>query len=376
MRVDFDNPSVRKFFIESCLQFVARYRVDGLRIDNVDGIIRYGKNGDGEERPCGRTFLRELNSTIYSYNPNALIHYEAHYFYKDNAKMLVVPIKSDNRALGATAYNSSRVTYYLHREFMPLDAKKITPWRFKEICEEKEWGKSNSTVADFHNHDAAAGLMEARCTGSYAYDTMTCKQPHNHIHALGKIKVMEAIISFVCEGRTLDLLQTFLLQVGTFEHDSSIQWHLTYTEVSRNTVAYKQRINEVMNDPAFWPLFVNNRAFLNVDDNSKIMVVERSADYKGKKTKFLIIINLSSWVHYDYKVGVRGEDDYRVAFNSDEYQFAGFGLTSYPEILPSRPSKQFELLDRDITLDKVAPYGVLVLESASQQMTGSQEATE
>jgi len=361
MRTDFDSQFVRQFIIESCLHWMKHYRVDGLRIDNVDGIIRYGVNGDGDERPNGRRFLRELTQEVYSYNPYELVHFESHYFYRDNAKMLVVPYANDPRALGATAYNSSRITYYFHKEYMPKDAKKVTPWRFKDIASEKEWGQSNSTVADFHNHDAAAGLIEMRCTGSYAYDAMTCKQPGNHAHALGKIKVMEAIISFCTEGRTLDLAQTFLLQTGTFEHDSSIRWYLAFNQCNNNTMEYKKKVNQVMEDPAFWPMYTKHRKFLNVDDANKILVVERSAEHAGKKSRFVIVINLSSWIHHKYKVGLTTKSDYEVVLNSDLFDYAGTGVVSYPKILKNQPSKNFELLDREVELETLAPYGVLVL---------------
>ncbi|MFP4190096.1 MAG: alpha-amylase family glycosyl hydrolase [Candidatus Woesearchaeota archaeon] len=357
MRIDFDNKFVRRFFISSCLHWLRHYRIDGLRIDNVDGIIRFGDAGQGDERPNGRRFLRELNREVYSYNPQAMINFEAHYFHEDNAKMLVVPFHEDRRALGATAYNSSRLTYYFHKDFMIKDVKKISPWKFRDITEEKEWGQSNSTLADFHNHDAAAGLMEGRATGSYAYDTMAGKNPANHIHALGKIKVMEAIISFCCEGRTLDLPQSFLLQQGTFEHDSSIHWYLTFNQVSRNALAYKRRVNEILDDQAFWPMNVRNRKFLNVDEKNKILVVERSAP----GSRFVIVINLSAWQHMNYKVGITDDGDYKVVLNSDLFDYAGFGMISYPEILKSRKSSNFGLLDREVELSFIAPYGVIVL---------------
>ena len=240
-RPDIDNKFVRKFLISSCISFIKNYKIDGFRIDNVDGILRYGDTGEGEERPNGRRFLRELNYEIYSYNPTALINYEAHYYYGDNSKMLVAPIQSDIKALGATTYNNSRLTYFFHTDYMPKSVEDISIWKFRHIIDEMEWGNSNSTIADFHNHDAAAGLMENRCTGSYAYDAMTVTSSANHIHAVGKIKTMEAYISFFCEGRTLDLLQTFLLQTGTFEHDSSIQWFLSFNEASKNLLNFKKK---------------------------------------------------------------------------------------------------------------------------------------
>ncbi len=361
IRPDYENIFVRQFFIDSCLSFLKNYKIDGLRIDNVDGIIRYGDNGDGPERPMGRNFLRDLNSSIYAFNPFAMINYEAHYYYEDNAKMLVVPFEDDPRALGATAYNESRLTYFFHSEYMPKAIDEISIWKIKELINEKEWGQSNSTVCDFHNHDAAAGLMEMRCTGSYAYDTMTCKQPQNHFHAIGKIKVMEAIISFAGEGRTLDLMQTFLLQTGTFEHDSSIQWHLTYNELNKNFVNYKKDINFIMDSPAFWPKYISGRSFLNLDEKNKIIVLERYAEHEGKKHRFIIMINMSAWRHYNYKVGVRTSNQYELILNSDEFKYAGFGMVSYPKIFENNQSNNFELLSREIILPSIAPYAVIIL---------------
>lgn len=361
-RPDLDNPLVREFLYSSCLHFMKRYKIDGFRIDNVDGILRYGDTGEGDERPSGRVFLKELNSQIYAYNPSALIHYEAHYYYGDNSKMLVAPINSHKRALGATAYNSSRLTYYFHTQYMPKSIEEVSLWKFKHITDEMEWGKSNSTVADFHNHDAAAGLMEMRATGSYAYDAMMVKNPANHIHAVGKIKVMEAFISLCCEGRTLDLLQTFLLQSGTFEHDSSIQWYLTFNQANKHMVNFKKEVNNLMDNCAFWPENTYHRSYLNIDDRCKILAVERIGKNENEEEqRFVVIINFSAWKHHHYRVGVKTQNNYEVVFNSDLFEFSGMGIANYPSMLKNSPSTHFELLNREVMLDVVAPYGIVVL---------------
>jgi 1,4-alpha-glucan branching enzyme len=357
MRFHYDNPHVREFVIESCLSFMKHYRIDGFRIDNVDGILRYGDNGDGDERPYGRAFLRELTRRIYEYNPRALIHFEAHYFYGDNAKMLVVPYETDSRALGATAYNSSRETYFFHKDYMLRSAEEVSPWRLRDIASEKEWGQSNSCIADFHNHDAAAGLMAQRATGAFAYNCMTI-EPSNHHHAIGKLKVMEAYISFCMEGRTLDLVQTFLLQPGTFEHDSSIRWYLTFNPVNRHLLNYKVAVNKLMKESAFWPESAHTRKFLNVDDKNKVMVIEKRGP---NDEKYVIVINTSGWLHRDYRVGVTDKNDYEVVLNSDSFDYAGFGLIAYPDSIKNNESHSFELLDRELILSVLAPYGVVVL---------------
>lgn len=360
MRFRYGDPQIRRYLVESALHFLHKYSVDGFRFDNVDGILRFGDNGDGDERPHGRLFMREIIRSIYTFNPLALIHLESHYFFGDNAKMLVAPLTSDPRALGATAYNSSRLTYYFHKEFMPKAVEDISVWRFEHIREEKEWGRSNSTVADFHNHDAAAGLMPERATGSYAYDALILKNPDLKYHAIGKIKVMEAIISFGCEGRTLDLLQTFLLQLGTFEHDSSIHWNLLNNQSSSEVVTYKKKVNELLEHPSFWHENTLYRKFINVDEKNKILVIKREDKTTKTNTSFYIIINLSSKPLNGYAIGLEKSGNYELIFNSDEKQYGGNDTSSIKNLF-AKKSSNFEHFSKEIVIDTIAPYQILVL---------------
>lgn len=370
-RPNFKNESVRRYLIDSCLHFIKNYKVDGFRIDNVDGILRFGPCGDGPDRPGGRELIRELAREVYSYNRYAYISYEAHFFYEDNAKMLVAPLDSNHRALGATAYNESRVTHYFHKEYMLKTAKEITVWKFKYISEEKEWGKSNSTVADFHNHDAAAGLMHGRATGAYAYQCMILKNKSLHKYAVGKIKAMESLISFFMEGRTLDLMQTFLLQEGTFEHDTGITWNVMDSYVdAKKTVECKKQINRIMDIKSFWPVNNHTRRYLNVDDNCKLLVISRyddtqnnesDKDNKNTKDKCIVVLNLSDYEHNGYCIGVEDEGDYECIFNSDERKYGGQGITRYYSDLKTRPTNKFEFFSKELDLGTIAPYECLVL---------------
>lgn len=361
MRFRYGDTNVRRYLIESALLFSTVYGIDGFRIDNVDGILRYGDHGDGPEREFGRVFMREFTSCVYDHNPYALIHLESHYFYGDNAKMLVSPLSIDPRALGATAYNSSRLTYYFHKEFMPKAVEDISVWRFEHIRDEKEWGQSNSTIADFHNHDAAAGLMHGRATGSYAYDALILKNPNLAFHAIGKIKVMEAIIAFGCEGRFLDLLQTFLLQIGTFEHDSSVHWDLLKNnESTKQVINYKKKINTIVSHPAFFPENTVYRKYVNVDEQHKVLVIKRE-DRTQTKEAFYIIINLSSNYLCNYAIGVEKRGTYSVIFNSDNKEFAGTNNILFNETYTSQKSMNFALFSQEISFDSLAPYQVLIL---------------
>lgn len=363
MRFRYGDANIRRYLTESALHYLTKYGIDGFRIDNVDGILREGDHGQGNEREYGRSFMRELIDQVYQHNPFAIIHLESHYFYGDNAKMLVSPLAIDGRALGATAYNSSRLTYYFHKEYMPKSVEETSVWRFEHIRDEKEWGRSNSTIADFHNHDAAAGLMHGRATGSYAYDALILKNPDLAFHAIGKIKVMEAIIAFGCEGRFLDLLQTFLLQMGTFEHDSSIQWDLLKNNPdSKKVISYKQRINHIVQHPAFFPENTIYRKYVNVDENSKVLVIKREDKTNKTKDVFYIVINLSNNELHNYAIGVEKRGKYSLIFDSDIEEYRGTcKFSQQPEIFSSQKSSNFALFTQEINFSRIGPYQVLIV---------------
>ena len=178
---------------------------------------------------------------------------------------------------------------------------------------------------------------------------MKVKREENHPHANGKIKVMEAIISFLQEGRTLDLLQTFLLQKGTFEHDSSIQWDLKKYSSNKEVLDFKINVNKLMDEPAFWPKNTKNRSFLNLDEQNKIIVVERS----DENEKFVIVINISSFELFNYKIPVRSKNNFELVLDSQK-EF------NIKKIYENNESNNFELIDREIEIFKIPAYGVYV----------------
>lgn len=359
-RYQYHNPVVRRFIEQSAVSLIKNYRIDGFRIDNVDGILRHGVNGDGPERHGGRELLRELASSVYEYDPYSYIHLESHYFHGDNAKLLTLDLNSNERALGASAYTSSRLTHYFHKEYMPKSAAQVSPWSIKDLIDEKEWGMSNSTVADFHNHDAAAGLMPMRATGSYAYDALILKDPSLHQHAVGKIKVMEALISFGMEGRTLDLMQTHLLQSGTFEHDSTIHWFQEQVPAAHAVLKFKAEVNKALDHEAFWFRNVEYRKYANVHEDSKSIVIHRSASQDGD---FVIFINIAAHLLFDFQLPVPKAGGYKLILNSDDLEFAGTGQAFIPTSITSVKSDQFEFYSNAIELGSVPPYAVLVFQN-------------
>lgn len=359
-RYNFEDLVIQKFITQSVVFFQQQYSIDGIRIDNLDGLLRHGDAGQGAERSFGRSFLRRFVQTLRKQNSDFLIHVESHYFHGDNARLLVAPQTMHERALATTAYTSSRLTYWFHTEFMPKAAENISLWALEQIRQEKEWGKSSSTVADFHNHDAAAGLMPMRATGSYAYDALTLGNEQLRYHAIGKIRVMQAYIAFCCEGRFLNLLQSFLLQTGTFEHDASVHWDLLSQKDSSSCATFLQVTNNlVKQNVVFWPQNALTKTCVHVDDQNKVIMYSKK-DTLTKK-EFLILINFSANSVDNYLLGVSQNKNLVCCFDSG-FENEQFYQRPSQELFESKETTFFEQYSFAIKIPKIKPYNVLVFE--------------
>ncbi len=166
-------------------------------------------------------------------------------------------------------------------------------------------------------------------------------------------KVMEAIIAFACEGRILDLLQTFLLQTGTFEHDSSIHWELLKNKESREVIAYKKNINHLLMHPAFWPENTLYRKFINIDDTNKIFIIQRVDRTQKTGEGFIICINLSSNVYYNYALGVPSQITYTTCFSTS---------STMDHTYIASESNRFASLRHEIIIKEIQPYHIFVLQ--------------
>jgi hypothetical protein len=195
--------------------------------------------------------------------------------------------------------------------------------------------------------------MENRATGSYAYDALILKNPELHHHAMGKIKVMESIIALGCEGRILDLMQTILLQKGTFEHDSSIHWNLLNNKESQKVIGFKKEINKLLKHPAFWPENTINRKYVNIDEQSKVMVIKREDKTRGTNESFYCLINLSNKVINDYAIGLDTPGNYEVIFDSE--------VELSESILKTSKSDRFEVFPYEVLIKPLKPYQTIVI---------------
>ncbi len=163
---------------------------------------------------------------------------------------------------------------------------------------------------------------------------------------------MESLISFGLEGRTLDLLQTFLLQKGSFEHDCAIDWKKLNEERSKEVVDFKKNINLLLNEPAFWPENTVNREYINVDDQNKVLVILRKDTTQNTNKKYYIIINFAGKKLENYNFGLEEEGKLNLVLNSfNNEKNKSINITE---------SNNFELFTKEAKIPIINEYGVLV----------------
>jgi len=110
-----------------------------------------------------------------------------------------------------------------------------------------------------------------------------------------------------------------------WNHDESLDWHLTQYDEHRQLQALVRYLNQVYRDePALWETDGDPAGFHfidadNADDN--VLAFMRIARSDGRR--LICVCNFSPVVHYGYRVGVPAPGNYREILNTDSEWFGG-----------------------------------------------------
>ncbi len=340
-RWDFENPFVRRFLIDSVISMFRAYGLSGIRIDNVDGI---------RQEPGGALFLRELNSTLRSYVPQALILGE---MFDDQAPALTTV---DNGGLGFHAANDVDFFYSFVQRFLQGWDHEIHLQRVEWYLNDSwQWGRV-PMERWITNHDEAANRQPG-ASGEYVATLLkggTWEQIESKTKAWGTLGMLLGSVY-------LDMPQMRLLQEGSFNNNAAIDWDLLRLGSQASTDAYFTQVSLVFRDGAeFAPKNLHPHISNHVDEDNKVISLLR-IDYKtGRKT--YAIINLSSRTFHNYRFGVdasRGKA-FSVLLNSDDSQWGGGGTLKIGSDLFAHATSLHGKLNA-LELPELAPRSAIIV---------------
>ncbi|WP_165230151.1 alpha-amylase family glycosyl hydrolase [Aquisphaera insulae] len=303
---DFGKPEVRDFLIQNARFFLEEYRVDGFRYDQVSVI-------DHDGWPNGWSFCQDLTSTLNHLRPGAIDHAE----YWDVNPYVVKPPR-EGAGFDTTLTDGLRITVRdvignaAQPDERPLNltdlAARLWPdgfprqWQFVQGPENhdivyREREQRIARLGDFNNPRSWYGRSRARvATG------ISLTAPGIPMLFMGQ--------EFLEDKQWADDLKNhanlLLYWAGVESGDKQMLDHIRFT---RELLALRWR-QPALRGEGFRPVHVH--------DQNRVLAFHRWVPGEGHDV--MVVVHLSTFNRFDYRIGFPGGGEWREVFNSDVYE--------------------------------------------------------
>ena len=320
---DFGKAEVRGFLIASALNWIEYYHVDGLRVDAVAAMLYldYGKR-DGQWRANDEggnvnkeavSFLQELNKTILSRNPGALMIAE------ESTTWPGVTWPPHDGGLG---FNLKWNMGWMH-DF--LEYMKLDPYFRRNAHNMMTFASSYAYTENFVlvlSHDEVVHMK----------GSMYGKMPGERTEKIDNLMAGYAFMT-AHPGKKLLFMGQDFGQIREWNEERELDWYL----MAENDHARLNRfVSELLKLYRTCPAFYDQDSvgeglqWINADDGYRSIYsfVRHSKDLKDN---VLVVINFTPVDRSDYRVGLPCGAKLKLILDSSDPRFAAEGAETAPD---------------------------------------------
>ena len=347
---NYKRNEVRNFLVANALFWFDKYHIDGIRVDAVASMLylNYCRE-DGQwianeyggcENLEAATFLRQVNSLLFSYFPGVLSIAE---------ESTSWPMVSWPTYTGGLGFNMKWNMGWMHDM---LDYFHMDPWF-------RQFHQNNLTFSMWYHHSENYMLALSHDEIVHGKSNIIGKMPGDEWQKFANVRCLFGFM-FTHPGKKTMFMSMEFAQWSEWNVWTDLDWDLLQYHSHKTLKQFFCDLNRIYkSEPALYSQDYEEEGFQWIDcsDNrhSVIAFIRRGID----PNEFVVAVcNFTPQPHSHYRVGVPEKGFYTEIFNSDAREYGGSNMGN----LGGKWTDDWSFHNHSYSLDLcLPPLGVLIL---------------
>jgi 1,4-alpha-glucan branching enzyme len=312
---NYGREEVRNFLTASALHWLLDFHADGLRVDAVASMLYldYGrKKGEwipniygGRENLEAVAFLKSLNELTYGRAAGTMTIAEESTAWAAVSKPTYV---------GGLGFGFKWDMGWMHDTLSYFSRDAIhRRYHHQELTFGFLYAWSENFILPLSHDEVVHGKA-----------SLLSKMPGDRWRQFANLRSLYAYM-WARPGKKMLFMGGEFGQWREWNHDESLDWHLTQYDEHRQLQALVRTLNQLYRaEPALWEADNDSAGFHFIDaDNADDNVIAFMRIPRSNARRLICVCNFSPVVRYDYRVGVPMPGNYREILNTDSEFFGG-----------------------------------------------------
>ncbi|MEN8097989.1 MAG: 1,4-alpha-glucan branching protein GlgB [Chloroflexota bacterium] len=316
---NYDRSEVQEFLLASALFWLDKYHIDGLRVDAVASMLYLDysrKEGEwipneygGRENLGALAFLKRLNEVVHLEYPSAITCAE---------ESTAWPMVSRPTYLGGLGFDYKWNMGWMHDTLAYIEKDPIY----------RKYHHNSLTFSLIYAFNENFILPLSHDEVVHMKGSLLGKMPGDEWQRFANLRALYAYM-YAHPGKKLVFMGGEFGQYSEWNHDSSLDWHLTENKDSRHRglANLVKDLNQLYKSlPALYEIDFDWAGFDWIDyaDHDRSIV---SFQRKSSTEENVIVVSNFTPTTYNYfRLGVPASGTYRAILNSDEGKYGGSGV--------------------------------------------------
>ncbi len=315
---NYGRHEVRSFLISSALFWLAKYQVDGLRVDGVSSMLYLDysrENGDwipnafgGNENLEAIDFLRDLNAAVYEQFPCAQMIAE---------ESTAWPMVSRPTYVGGLGFGMKWNMGWMHDTLLYFSKDPIY----------RKYHQNDLTFSMVYHYNENFVLSLSHDEVVYGKGSLLGKMPGDEWQKFAQLRLLYTYL-FSHPGKKLLFMGAEIGQWSEWNHEMSLDWHLLQYDRHQGIENTLIDLNHLYtSEKALYEGDFSPEGFSWIDphdsDNSVLSFCRKSL---SSEEVVVVLCNFTPVPRINYVVGVPCKGMWQEVFNSDATRYGGCNL--------------------------------------------------